>query len=39
MIDDGDYGVIGGLKIGRETEVFRENLPQYQFVHRKFHVT
>jgi hypothetical protein len=28
MIGDGDYGEIGGMKIGRGTEVLGENLPQ-----------
>jgi hypothetical protein len=27
------------MKIGRETEVLGENLPQRQFVHHKFHMT
>jgi hypothetical protein len=27
MIGDGDCGEIGGMKIGRETEVLGENLP------------
>jgi hypothetical protein len=36
----GDYddGEIGGIMIGRETEVLRENLPQYYFVHQKSHM-
>jgi hypothetical protein len=28
MIDDGECGTVGGIKIGRETEVFGENPPQ-----------
>jgi hypothetical protein len=34
MICEGDCGEIGGIKIGRETEVLGEkNLPQCRFVH------
>jgi hypothetical protein len=32
MIDDGDCGAIGGIKIGSETEVLGENLPQRHFL-------
>jgi hypothetical protein len=39
MIGDGDCGEIGGTKIGRETEIFAENLPQRHFVHHKSHKT
>jgi hypothetical protein len=35
MIDDGDCGAIGGMKIGRGTRVLRENLSQCHFVHHK----
>jgi hypothetical protein len=39
MIGDGYCGEIGGMKIGRGTEVFGENLPQRHFVHYKSHIT
>jgi hypothetical protein len=39
MIDDGDCGAIGGMKIGGGTEVLGENVPQRQFVHHKSHMT
>jgi hypothetical protein len=35
----GDDGEIGGMKIGRGTEVLGENLPQQHFAHHKFHMT
>jgi hypothetical protein len=31
MIGDGDCGEIGAMKIGRGTEVLRENLPQCMY--------
>jgi hypothetical protein len=39
VIDDGDYGAIGGMKIGMEIEVLGENLPQRHFVHSKSYMT
>jgi hypothetical protein len=38
MIDDGDCGAIGGMRIGRRNEVFEENLPHYHCVYHKPHV-
>jgi hypothetical protein len=39
MIDEDGCGAIGGMKIGRETEVLGENLPQRHFVHQLYIVT
>jgi hypothetical protein len=39
MIGDGDYGEIGGMKIGRGAEVLGENLPQSHFVYHKSHMS
>jgi hypothetical protein len=35
MINDDECGAVCGMRIGRETEVFGENLPQRHFVHHK----
>jgi hypothetical protein len=39
MIDDNEYGAVDGMRIGRETEVLEENLPQFLFIHHKSHMT
>jgi hypothetical protein len=39
MIGDGDCGEIGGMKIGRDSEVLGENLPQRHFVYHKTNMT
>jgi hypothetical protein len=39
MIDDDECGVVGGMRIGRGTEVLGENLPHWYFVHHKFRMT
>jgi hypothetical protein len=40
MIDDGDCGAIGGMKIGRgNRNIRKKNLPQRHFVHYKSHMT
>jgi hypothetical protein len=38
MVDD-ECGIVGGMRIGRGTEVLGENLPQRHFVHYKSHMT
>jgi hypothetical protein len=38
MIDDGDCGAIGGMKIGKKNRSTRRNLPQRHFVHHKPHM-
>jgi hypothetical protein len=39
MIDDGDCGAIGEMRIGRENRNTRTNLPQCHFIHHKSHMT
>jgi hypothetical protein len=39
MTDDDECGGVGGMRIGRGTEVLRENLHQRHFVHYKYHIT
>jgi hypothetical protein len=38
MIDDDEYGVVGRIKTGRETEALGEDLPQCHFAHHKFYM-
>jgi hypothetical protein len=38
MIDDDESGAVGGMRIGRGTEVLGKNLPHYHFVHHKSHM-
>jgi hypothetical protein len=38
MIDDDECGAVGGMRIGKETEVIGENVPQCHFVHHKSHM-
>jgi hypothetical protein len=38
VIDDDECRRVDGMRIWRGTEVFGENLPQYHFVHHKYHM-
>jgi hypothetical protein len=38
MIDESDFGAIGGIKIGRGKEVLGGNLPQRHFFYQKSHI-
>jgi hypothetical protein len=37
MMDEN--GALSGMRIGKETEVLGENLPQCHFLHHKSHMT
>jgi hypothetical protein len=39
MIDDVEFEAVGGMIIGRETEILGENLLQRHFVQHKSHMT
>jgi hypothetical protein len=39
MIDDGDCGAIGGMRIGRGNTNTRRKLPQCHLVHHKSNIT
>jgi hypothetical protein len=39
MMDGGNCGAIGGMKIGKGTEVLGENLPECHLVHHKSYMT
>jgi hypothetical protein len=39
MIDDVECGAVGGVRIGGETEVLAENIPQCHNPHHKSHMT
>jgi hypothetical protein len=39
MIDDDEGGAVGGMRLGRGTEVLGENLLQCQFDHHKSYMT
>jgi hypothetical protein len=39
MIDDDDYGAVGGIRIGRGNRSTRIKLAQCHFVHHKSHMT
>jgi hypothetical protein len=39
MIDDDECGAVVEMRMSRETEILRENLPQCHFDHHKSHMT
>jgi hypothetical protein len=39
MMNEGECGAVGGMRIGRGAEVLAESLPQCHFVHHKSHMT
>jgi hypothetical protein len=39
MIDDDECGAVGGMRIGRETEVIGDSLLQYYFARHVYHIT
>jgi hypothetical protein len=38
MIDDDEWEVVDGMRIGRGNRITRKILPQFHFVHHKSHI-